>query len=447
MSNVKMPAEGGLDKPTRHPILWKKAEYYDQGRLLKEIARVFDICHGCRRCFNLCRAFPLLFDAIDESDSGELKNVDKKLFQQVVANCYLCDMCFMTKCPYVPPHPFNLDFPQLMLQAKAIKFSQGKVKLRDRIISNTDLLGKMNSLPVIAPLVNRANKNNLFRLSMEKFLGIHRKAVLPQFHSKPLRKRIPLLINNKINHEPTEFTHGRAVIFTTCYGNNHDPRIGEDLIAIFEHNGIALESLKKEKCCGMPKLEMGDLAAVEKAMQANIPELALYVETEWDIVIPMPSCAFMIKKMWPLLFPDNELVEKVSKKAFDPFEYLMLRHKSGKLNLNFSQNLNKIAYHVPCHLRTLNIGMKTRELLSLIPDTQVIPIERCSGHDGTYAVKKEFHDSSVKICKPVGQQMKKSEADYYTSDCSMAARHIEKNLENQKELIHPLALLRKSYGI
>jgi Fe-S oxidoreductase len=125
----------------------------------------------------------------------------------------------------------------------------------------------------------------------------------------------------------------------------------------------------------------------------------------------------------------------------------MLRHRHGKLKTEFARPLGKVAWHVPCHLRVQNIGMKTRDVLQLIPDTTVEPIERCSGHDGTYAVKREFHATSLKICRPVVGRVQRAEADHYSSDCPMAGHQIENGLRDGSKPEHPLTLLRMAYGI
>lgn len=223
--------------------------------------------------------------------------------------------------------------------------------------------------------------------------------------------------------------------------------MGLDLVAVFEHNGLPITIPSKEKCCGMPKLELGDLEAVRQAKDANLPILESLVDAGWDIVAPIPSCVLMFKQELPLLFPDEGALRKLREHIYDPFEYLMLRHKHGKLRTEFTRPLGKVAYHAACHQRVQNIGHKTCELLSLIPDTQVELIERCSGHDGTYAVKKEFHEYSMKIVRPVANRVKQTAADHYGSDCPMAGRHIGHALADGREPEHPLTLLRLAYGL
>ena len=439
--------EGNLEAPTRHPIDWKNPAYYDEEKLFAELERVFDLCHGCRRCVSLCQSFPTLFDLIDECESMEVDGVDKKDYWQVVDHCYLCDLCYMTKCPYVPPHEWNIDFPHLMLRAKAVKYKKGDVKLRDRILTSTDNLGKLAGIPVVAGVVNTFNKAKNFREILDHTLGVHPEAKLPEFHSKPLRKRLAERKHSQAQGTPTATTTGKVALFATCYGNYNEPHVGEDLVAVFEHNGIPVTIADKEQCCGMPKLELGNLEAVEAAKNANIPVLAKLVDAGWDIVAPVPSCALMFKQELPLMFPDEPEVKKVADAIFDIFEYLMLRHKEGLLKTDFKQGLGKVAYHAACHQRVQNVGAKTKELLSLIPGTDVTAIERCSGHDGTYAVKSEFHEHAMKIGKPVVTRVQQAEADHYGSDCPMAGHHIENGLRDGRAPEHPISLVRKAYGI
>ena len=448
MAATSTPREGSLEAPTRHPIDWRNPDFFDEKKLFAELERVYDICHGCRRCVSLCQSFPTLFDLVDESSTMEVDGVDKKDYWKVVDHCYLCDLCYMTKCPYVPPHEWNVDFPHLMLRAKAVKFRKGKTSFRDRVITSTDTVGKYASLPVIANVVNGANRNPIARDMLHDWMGIHRKARLPEYHSDTFEKKMRLR-RSKVTTEPEPAgpTQGKVAFFSTCYGNYNSPHINADFVAVFEHNGIPVKRVAREKCCGMPKLELGDLKSVEQAKNDNIPVLARLVDEGWDIVAPIPSCVLMFKQEIPLMFPDDEDVQKVKAHIFDPFEYLVHRHKAGKLNTEFKNKLGKVAYHVACHQRVQNIGAKTKDVLSLVPDTTVTAIERCSGHDGTYAVKKESHDASMKIVKPVVNQVKKAEADHYGSDCPMAATHIANGLADGREPEHPMTLLRRAYGI
>jgi Fe-S oxidoreductase len=439
--------EGSLEAPTRHPLGQDTAEFWDEEKLFTELERVFDICHGCRRCVSLCGSFPTLFDLVDESDTFEVDGVDKKDYWKVVDHCFMCDLCYLTKCPYVPPHEWNVDFPHLMLRAKAIKFKKGDIKTRDRLITSTDALGKFATIPIITQAVNAVNNNAVARKLLDKTLGIHADSLLPEYNSNTLLKRDKKRTPNNTSAEATDKTTGKVVLFATCYGNYNEPQIGEDLIKVFEHNGLQVQLVENTQCCGMPKLELGDLDAVTKAKQSNIKILAQLVDDGWDIVTPVPSCSLMFKQELPLMFPDEADVLKVQQAMFDPFEYLMLRNKAGKLNTKFKNSLGKISYHVACHQRVQRIGMKTRDLLELIPDTEVLPIERCSGHDGTYTFKSEFHDTAMKICKPVVNKVKQNGADFYTSDCAMAGHHIEAGLADGTKPVHPVSLLRKAYGI
>jgi Fe-S oxidoreductase len=446
--------EGSLQAPSRLPLDWRSAEFNDEAALQKELERVFDICHGCRRCFSLCNAFPTLFDAIDASTTLELDGVDKKVYWEVVDHCYLCDMCFMTKCPYVPPHPWNVDFPHLMLRAKHVQHRKGEHSFRDKLLSNTRALGRIAGIPVVAEVVNAVNRTGVGRKLLEKTLGVDATAPVPKFHSKTGSSRARKLAgSNGAEVRATDATRGKVALFVTCYGDRNEPHMPEDLTAVFEHNGIPVKIVGKEKCCGMPKLELGDLETVEKYKNFNIPRLKKLVDEGFDIVAPIPSCVLMFKQELPLMFPGDADVQAVKARIFDPFEYLMLRHKAGLLRTDFKAKLGKVSYHVPCHLRVQNIGLKTRDVLRLVPDTTVEVIERCSGHNGTYAVKKEFRAASVRIGRPVMNKVQQSQADHYSSDCPMAGHQIQSGLEcaedgaPPREPEHPMSLMRKAYGL
>jgi len=438
--------EGNLQAPTRHALDWKSEDFWNEESLFAELERVYDICHGCRRCVSLCNAFPTLFDLVDESPTLEVDGINKEDYYKVVEHCYLCDLCYMTKCPYVPPHEWNLDFPHLMLRAKAVDFKKHGTGVRNKLLSSTDTVGKLAGIPVVAQVVNTANSIKPVRKIMQGVLGVHADAVLPKYHSNTARKR--LNNHHSVNSaETTDGTSGKVALFTTCYGNYNEPHLGEDLVAVFEHNGIPVTLAQKEQCCGMPKLELGDLEAVERAKNVNVPMLMKLVNEGYDIVAPVSSCVLMFKQELPLMFPDDADVQMLKLRIFDPFEYLALRNKAGKLNTEFKTSLGKVAYHVACHQRVQKIGMKTKEILSLIPDTEVQAIERCSGHDGTYAVKKEYHDISMKIARPVVNKVKQMEADHYSSDCPMAGHQIENGLKDGSQPEHPLSLMRKAYDI
>ena len=438
--------EGSLEAPTRHPLDWKSADFYDESKLNKELERVFDICHGCRRCVNLCTAFPKLFDLVDESPTLEVDGIPKEKYREVVDQCYLCDMCYMTKCPYVPPHEWNVDFPHLMLRAKAVKYRKGEVSFRDKLLSSTDALGKLASIPVVVQMVNAANKAAPVRSLMDGMLGIHKDRVLPDYDSAKFRSTARPDASFAAKDGKT--TPGKVAVFSTCYVNYNEPGIGHDLLKILAHNEIPSIVVAKEACCGMPKLELGDLEAVARNKDLNIPVLADLAREGYAILTAVPSCTLMFKQELPLMFPDDADVAAVAEAMYDPFEYLVSRHKDGLLKNEFKQPLGKVSYHVPCHLRVQNMGQKTRELLEMIPQTTVTTVERCAGHDGTWGVKSEFFEQSMKIGRPVFRMMSEPGPDYISSDCAIAGRHIQQGIgggEAQKQ--HPLTLIRIAYGL
>ncbi len=440
--------EGSLEAPTRHPLDWKNELFWDKTNLETELERVFDICHGCRRCVSLCDSFPTLFDLVDESTTMEVDGVDKADYMKVVDQCYLCDLCYLTKCPYVPPHEWNVDFPHLMLRAKSQKFRENGTSFRNKVLSNTDGMNKLMRIPVINQTGNALIKNKTFRSVFEKGFGVHKDAVVAKYHRKNIKQLTKDLPVPEIKAKAVRATTGKVALYATCYGNYNTPDLGADFLKVFQHNEIDIKLVPKEHCCGMPKLELGDLDSVERNMQLNIPILAKLVDQGYDLVAPIPSCVLMYKQELPLMFPDNADVLKVQKAFYDPFEYLAIRHKGGELKTDFTTELGDISYQVACHQRVQRIGYKTRDVLSLVPGTTVIPIERCSGHDGTYAVKKETYDKAVKIARPVVRKVKDQAADHFTSDCPMASAHVAKLAGDAvKNNDHPMTLLCKAYGL
>lgn len=438
--------EGSLEAPTRYPIRWDSDDWYDEDKLYTEMERIFDICHGCRRCVNLCNTFPTLFDLVDESETMEIDGVDKADYMKVVDNCYLCDICFSVKCPYVPPHEWEVDFPHLMLRAKSYKYRKQGAGLRDRVISNTDSVGRAASIPVVDVTVNALNGNTGFRKALENTAGIHHEAPLPKYHSNTMRRRAKRYAKT-IEPTPAGDTTGKVALFLTCHGNYNSPEIGEDFFRVFQHNGIHIEAVPREVCCGMPRFELGDLQTVAAHKEKNIPVLADLVDKGYDITASIPSCVLMFKQELPLMFPGDEQVQKVQRAFYDPFEYLFLRHKAGLLNTDFRQSLGDISYHVACHMRVQNIGYKTRDILNLVPDTQVQAQERCSGHDGTYAVKVESRDNSVKIARPLVRRLDQQQGQHLISDCPLAATQIGHLSEQHETAQHPMTLLRMAYGL
>ncbi|MBN3766244.1 heterodisulfide reductase-related iron-sulfur binding cluster [Burkholderia sp. Ac-20365] len=441
--------EGSLEAPIRHPLDWQSDAFYDQNAIDEELTRVFDICAGCRRCVSLCGAFPALFDLVDETDTGEAHEVDKKKFGAVVDQCYLCDLCYMTKCPYVPPHQWNVDFPHLMLRAKAAAFKRGEVQLRDKFLSNTDALGTFAGIPIVTQTVNAVNHTKAARGLMENALGVDKDAWLPDFATRKFRsaaKKSP-----QVQTKDGERTPGKVAIYATCYVNFNEPGIGHDLLAVLAHNEIPYELVSSEACCGMPLLEQGNLQGVAAKKEKNMPVLARYAREGYAIIGAIPSCVLMYKHELPLMFPGDADVRAVSEAFWDPFEYFVSRHRDGLLKTDFKTPLGKVSYHVPCHARVQNIGRKTSETFALVPDTQVTVVERCSGHAGTFGVKKEFHAMAMKIGTPVFKAMAQPQPDFISSDCQLAGHHIEQGFDENSlpkaQLAHPLTLLRKAYGL
>lgn len=437
-----MAGEGNLEAPTRHPLPWQTEGFWDQGQLEAELERICDICQGCRRCFSLCQAFPTLFDAVDESPTGMVAALPKPVLWKVVDQCYLCDLCYMTKCPYTPPHPFNLDFPHTMLRAKAILYRQGRSGWRDRLLASTDRVGQLATIPIVVEMVNAGLRSPVVRQVLHHTLGIHRERQLPDYaRLSHQQSRLAVALRS------SRTVPDKVAIFATCYGRFNEPDIARDLARVLHHNGVTVAWIEGEQCCGMPRLELGDLDGVASLKRRNLPQLQRWVAEGYALMAPVPSCVLAFKQELPLLFPEDEAVQQVACAFYDPFDYLMLRHAEGLLRTDFSVSLGRVSYHVPCHLRVQNRGLRTRDLLQLIPGTTVTTVERCSGHDGTWGVKVEFYQSSMKIGKPVFKRMAEGEPEVISSDCPIAARHIVQGMAQNLSRAHPLTLLCRAYGL
>lgn len=438
--------EGGLSAPVRHALAWQDEAFYDEAELDAELRRVFDICHGCRRCFNLCDSFPKLFDLIDDSESGELDTVASEDFKPVVDGCTLCDMCFMTKCPYVPPHEFNLDFPHLMLRYRAIEHRKGAVGWASKQMAQTDRNGKLAGL--VAPLANWAldDKNGMTRGVMESVAGVHKEAALPKFNSQTLVSEAAPSIDSKAP------AHGRkAVLYATCYGNFNNPEIGRATRAVLARNGVETEVVHPS-CCGMPLLEQGNIPAVAESARKVAAELGPWIDKGYDIIALMPSCALMLKFEWPLILPDDPAVERLSKATRDVSEYIVDIAKNEGLADGLSSLGGKVAVHLACHARAQNMGAKAAELMRLVPDSDVQVIERCSGHGGSWGVMKENFEVALKVGRPVARQVVKEAPKYVVSECPLAGMHIVQGVERldsepPETAAHPVVLFARAYGV
>ncbi len=444
-------SEGSLEAPTRHPIAWNDPDFYDEEKLDAELRRVFDICHGCRRCFNLCDSFPRLFDLIDESKTGELDAVDSKDFKPVVDACTLCDMCFMTKCPYVPPHEFDLDFPHLMLRYRAVEQKKGMRSFAETQLTRTDRNGKLAG--AVAPLANWAadTHNGLTRPVLQAVAHVDKEAALPKFNGRSFVARAAA--------EPPQVNaaapaHGRkAVIYATCYGNYNNPEIGVATRAVLAKNGVETEVVYPG-CCGMPQMEQGDLANVAEKARRVAAEMRPWIDKGYDVIALVPSCALMMKFEWPLIVTDDENVMKLSEAARDVSEYIVDIAKKEGLAEGLGKVDGGVSVHLACHARAQNMGAKAAEMMRLLPEADVAVIERCSGHGGSWGVMQGNFEVALKVGKPVARTAVRNAKHYLASECPLAGLHIAQGIERLEgdkpeieTVAHPIILFARAYGI
>ncbi len=442
--------------PFRHAIDWQSEAFYDRDALDRETRRVFDVCHGCRRCFNLCDSFPRLFDLIDQSETGELDGVSSRDFGQVVEACTLCDMCFMVKCPYVPPHELNIDFPHLMLRHRAIDHAGGKVGLVERRLAQTDANGRLARH--LAPLVNWAGdrKNRPVRALLSRLAGIDADARLPKYHARTFQGRAKVTVP-EVNREAPA-SGRKAVLFATCFVNYNDPPVGEAARAVLARNGVETEVVYPT-CCGMPFLEQGNIGEVAERARQISRELLPWIEKGFDIVSLVPSCTLMMKIEWPLILPEDAALKTLAAHAFDIGEYVVDIARKEGLADGMRPLAGGVTLQVACHERAQNMGLKSADMLRLIPDTPITVIERCSGHGGTFGVKKKTHATALKVGKPVARQAREAGNRYVASECPLAAAHIVEGMAKlpggasgegmpeEGRAHHPIELLARAYGV
>lgn len=423
--------------------------------------RVFDICHGCRRCFNLCASFPRLFDLVDNAGPGELDDVPSAAFKGVVDACTLCGLCFMSKCPYVPPHPWGVDFPHLMVRYRAAERAQGAgPSFAARQMAETGRNGALASLA--APLVNWVAKtgNGLTRPLLEKAAGIHRDAALPRFHGHTFVRRAaaePVAVNTAA----PAYGRRKAVLYATCSVNHSTPSIGLAARAVLAKLGVET-AVAYPGCCAMPKLEQGDLAGVTAAAARVAQGLEPWIDRGYDVVALVPSCAVMLKTEWPLTVPADAphraAVDRLARATVDLSEYVVDIARREGLAEGLGPLPGGVALHIACHARVQNIGQKAAEMLRLIPQPDVTVIERCSGHGGAWGVKTENFPTALAVGRPVVKQAVKAGKRFLASECPLAGPHIAQGMQAAgaakegdadavPDPLHPIELFARAYGI
>jgi Fe-S oxidoreductase len=426
MDIIKGAPTTGMSYDPNDPIYW------DPKGLHEELRRVFEICNGCRLCFNLCPAFPDMFKAFD-SQAGDHVELTPQETGRVLDGCFQCKICYV-KCPYTPDdkHEFQLDFPRLVMRAHAIRQKEHGIGLRDRLLSRPEMLGKMAKLT--PGLANWANRQPLLRSAMQAGLGIHKDKLLPEFHGETFEdwyRKQPAPAGDP----------SKAVLFSTCFVNYNHPDLGRDLMEVFSRNGIAL-GLPKQNCCGMPAMEAGDIDLTKRLARQNVEALLPYVREGKKVLAVNPTCSYTMRKEYGELVGTPEARE-VAAATMDPCEFLFQLKQEGKFNRDFRTTPELVAYHVPCHLRAQNIGFRSRDLMRLIPGTTVRMVEQCCGHDGTWAMRKEFFPLSLLSGKKAFDQMQAVEANVMATDCPLAAIQFQQAIGQRP--IHPIQVLARAY--
>ena len=403
----------------------------DAADLAAETARIYDICAGCRRCYNLCPSFTHLLDTIDEHD-GDIAALSVEEDRRTVDLCFGCKLCYPL-CPYTPPHRWAVDFPLLMQRARVARADREGVAFRDRVLGNTELLGRIGS--AVPAVSNWVNRNRAVRWVMEKTLGVDRRRRLPRYtrrFSRWFRRQTPPAGVGR---------SGRVALFYTTPVEFTGADVGIAAVRVLWRSGVEVRC-PEQVCCGMPALDGGDVAGATRRARRNLESLGRAVDAGCDIVVPGPTCSRMLKQDYPRLLPGAE-TERVVARVHDLGQYLVKLHVEGKLEQSFATSLGRVAYHAPCHLRVQEIGFKARDLLRLVPGTTVEVLERCTGMDGTWGFKREFYDASLAVARPLLRDVDALDPDVVVSDCPLAALQIEQ--ARGARVYHPVEALLAAY--
>ena len=442
-----MSKEGSTETPIRHPIDFNNPDFLDSKKIDDEIRRVFDICHGCRRCFNLCESFPKLFDTIDNSKNEDVESLKSEQFKPVVDACTLCDMCFMTKCPYVPPHEFNLDFPHLMLRYRAAQRKKNQLSKIPYQLAHLDRNGKFGVF--FSKILNWVtdHRNQLFRKILELIANIDKRVRLPKYNSETFadffKKNISKISTGKTSDR-------KVVIYSTCFVNFNKKNTGVAALKVLKKNGVDVQHAYPG-CCGMPFLEQADLTKVVEQAKKVSKDLLSWIDKGYKVVTLTASCGLMLKFEWPLLLPENNNIKKLSLNVFDIDEYVVdISEKEGLVD-GLQEIDGGVTVHNACHARAQNMGIKARDMLKLIPNIKLDVVERCAGDGGTFGVMKETYNLATKVGRPTIRQIDKKKNKYMASDCPLAGKHLNQLSKDTEikhdEALHPIEILAKSYRL
>ena len=423
----------------KHPM------YLDEADIRDELTRVYDLCHGCRLCFKFCTSFPSLFEMIDAHDDQDAGRLTPAQQDRVIDECFQCKLCYVN-CPYTPAmHEWQLDFPRLMLRAEAMRYSTGQKPIRQRVttqmLSRTDLLGK--SATIAAPVANKmigAPPGSIVRKAMATVTGVSSVRLLPPY----AKQRFSTWFKKRTSAVAAK-RQGKVTVFPTCLVEYQAVQIGKDLVQVYERNGIECSNTEAG-CCGAPWLHSGDVKQFTKVAEKNVKILADEVRKGGDIVVPQPTCGYVLKKDY-LDYVGGPDAELVAEHTYDAAEYLIKVHKADdtELDTEFGGTVpERITYHTACHLRAQNIGFKSRDLMKLT-GAKVTLVQQCSGIDGMWGLRAENEEISIPIAEKLAGMIDKADGDVVTGDCSLANSAITE--QSGTAPVHPIQLIARAYGI
>jgi glycerol-3-phosphate dehydrogenase subunit C len=471
--------------------------FWDATDLRGEIERIFDICHSCRLCFKFCGSFPAMFSLIDGKTeqlrqeylqahpeiaaaatrrreeaadapppqhaegeevgvtygdelpqlSAHARDLSPAEVDRVVDLCFQCKLCY-PNCPYTPPHEFGIDFPRLLLRWKAQRTKRLGLSWKTRLQRNTVLIGRAASL--LPGAANWALRNRLNRKLMARVTGIHPDKRMPGYQRQTFphwwRRHQPQVETPQAPREGiTPAVPLKVALFSTCVVDYNDPACGRAAVRVLEHNGIEVVWPAGQACCGMPYLDEGDVATAARKVRENVDVLLPWVERGYAVLVPSPSCSLMLREEYPQLVATDRAA-RLAGGTHDLNEFLYRFAREGRLKRDFQRRFDKVRYHVPCHIRVQNIGIRGRDLLRLVA-AEVEAVQECSGHDGTWSMHAEHFADSLHWGRKAFEAMRPEVGETCTigcSDCRLAALHLEQGAG--AATVHPVVALAHAYG-
>lgn len=422
--------------------------YLDEADVRLELARVFDVCNGCRQCIDLCGAFPTLFDIVGGRGGGEAGRMTPVQQDHVVDQCFQCTLCRLD-CPYSPGRDdAAVDVPRLMRRALAMRRSTGQIGVRERasavVITSAVLTGRTRPAAVVDATLG-APPGTILRRMLQRVSGLSGRRLVAH-HA---RQRFSVWFGLRpIVRMPD--AGRRVALYPTCTVEHHDPAIGSDLVHVLERNGVECTLAGDIGCCGAPWLDSGDVQRFTRNAQRVVASLAASVRSGHDVVVPQPACGEVLRHEYPVHVPGDD-ANIVAAHTFDASEYLMRMHRGAgsdqptALDTDFTGDVpGVVTLHSPCRLRSQGADSAARELLEVI-GARVETVHGCGGRCGVWGLRAEHADAVTSMASQLVEHVGPAGDTVVAGSCHHANTAIAE--QSGVAPIHPVQVLARAYGL